>query len=195
VARDANYMLIPESDGTEAVRVVRPRTLETIMTYLERFVRDSTDAPPVAPAAKSGVPDTLYVMLFRKQPGAKRTDSPRSHLLSIRIEPGKHFSVLTGNGLTSDGGLQLEGVIADAGGRLHAEVRVTLSSVTGEFKGLIQADSPFAACRLSDGPELPPLEFLVTTLPLKYLQQKQRKQEDDSRCTTVACMHSADVAS
>jgi len=192
-------MLILEPDGTEAVRVVRPRTLETIMTYLDRFVSDSTDAPPVAPAAKSGVPDPLYVMLFRKQPGAKRPDSPRSHLLSIRIEPGKHFSVLTGTGLTGTGGPRLEGVIADNGGRLHAEVRVTLSSVTGEFKGLIQADSPFAARRLSDGPEIPPLEFLVTTQPLKYLpqqqkQKKKRKQEDDSRCTTDTCTHSADVS-
>jgi len=111
--------------------------------------------------------DDFYVMLFQWVPETKEYRGTGNHLVTVRVELSKRFSVFL-----RDGNPRLDGVISTKGEKLHGKVKGKLGSTAAEFVGLIEADVAFMPSGGLSSGGITPFYFVVTENPMSHIKKK-----------------------
>lgn len=123
---------------------------------------EATDPNPIKVAS-----DDLYVMLFEGAPDTKRYRGTGRHLVTVRVELSKRFSVFL-----RDGNPRIDGVITTKGEKLHGKVKANVGSTAAEFVGLIEADVAFRPRGGLSSGGITPFYFVVTKNPMSHVKKK-----------------------
>jgi len=113
-------------------------------------------------------PDELYVMLFRGVPPEDPSSPIRDHVLTLRVQTERDFSVWL-----SDGFPKLDGIITVKDSKLHAKISANFNVTSGTFNGPIEKDTPFKPSQFGFGSGILPFYFIVTSDPMSNIKKEE----------------------